>query len=488
MTILLGILSAVMTYRWMLLSTSMMLVVANLGYAMAGVIQSKWLLFFSRLALGLGAGTLSLVRAYFAETYDEALRTSVLAVAAAVQYGGFALFPGVGDLVDLAVAKMNLNLSGLNAYTTPAWLMLFLNAIAVLLLFLFFYDPIVKPLKRFRDLFPFYKPKFPRLPSALLPRSVRRVLGLPLRASNHIEPDSQVELSTFQNHSESPGTTSNDEQSDLDFSSDRTKFNLGLPLSSSSDSPFPDLHDQFTSYPKSDTESETGLSEAEAEQIELDLESPMPTPSKPPSNPARMVQIIWISFLVINFLIRVVLGTIETLGATLYDDVVAKYVVAPATAPSLSSGAFYTILGVVGILIVLALAYFAKQIPDVIAFLASLVSLLLGSLLLTGNLTSMPMAQFVIGTGALYCIGYPLAQSVVVSMFSKIPASARSQSVSMSWIGSAGSVGRIVGPLAAGAIFQSKGSTDTWIFNSVIAAVLLVQALVTLRLMKRLEL
>jgi len=506
-TILLGVLAGLLTYQQMFLGSGIILILAGLMYSLAGAANSKWLLFFARIGQGLGAGSLGIVRAYFAETYDEHSRTRIMAVVAGVQYAGFALFPGVGDLLDIIVSKLGWTLSVLNAYTIPSWVMIILIATSLVMLVFWFKEP--PHLKRFKlkDLVPFYKPWMAK--GGMIGRSIQRAFGF------------------------GPKVVTDMEMVDLDESSQSQLRNLpslspSVPSSSSSSNLQPHLHNfsmqqqqqqqhQFQQGKSSDEddpveildlESQSGLDDAKSDFSSAESSSPVPSSSSsidptqpslslsssqqltpPPSQPKQkftLVTMIWLSFLIINFLIRVVLGTVEVLGATLYDGVTQKYITAPDTTYSTSSGAFYTILGVFGVGVVSALALFAKKIPDQVPFLTSLIALLFGSLVLIGDIATMSLARFSIGAALIYTVGYPLAQSVVVSIFSKIPASARNQAVSMSWIGSAGSIGRILGPIVVGAIYQKSGAAAVFIFNSAVSALIIVISLATLYFMSKL--
>lgn len=58
-------------------------------------------------------------------------------------------------------------------------------------------------------------------------------------------------------------------------------------------------------------------------------------------------------------------------------------------------------------------------------------------------------------------------------MFSKVPGS-NSQGIKMSWIGSAGSLGRILGPIVAGAIFSHQGQSATFVAATVLSILTLL--------------
>lgn len=106
-----------------------------------------------------------------------------------------------------------------------------------------------------------------------------------------------------------------------------------------------------------------------------------------------------------------------------------------------------------------------------------------GNAVLIGSSADMNLLRLSAGVGCLWSVSYPLSQTVITSMFSKVPGS-NSQGIKMSWIGSAGSLGRILGPIAAGAIFSRSGQSATFIAATVLSAVIL---LIPIGLFRRLK-
>lgn len=490
MTVLVGVLGGILTYRKIFIGTGILLIISNFLYVLAGVANSKWLIFVARIGLGLGAGTLGTVRAYFAEAYDEASRTRALAVTAAVQYAGFALFPGVGDFIAFLCTKFGWTARMFDENTAPAWIMLVLSVFSVLMLLWSFHEP---PHKKFElsDLLPIYKPWIYKQ-AGVVSKSIRKAFGLQTSAevardARQFDPhaSSSFELTTFADPS-STDLTHSSESNPAPPSPREVGKEDAASNSSGSYNSADGLVERDTSLDLEEDNTSDG-SGVEDRPHWNDLEAgPAPT-SETSKKTLRMVTYIWIAFLVLNFLIRVALGTVEVLGSQLFDGVTAKYVVPPDVEYTPSSGTFYMILGLVGTGITLIFAIFAKKIDDQFPFFLSLGALFIGSGTLIGQLSSMSLARFTFAMGLIYSVGYPLAQSVVVSMFSKISASQRSQAVSMSWIGSVGSVGRILGPIAVGAIYQKGGAIATFSFNTVITALTLALAIVTVYFMKKLK-
>ena len=523
MTVLVGVLGGILTYRHIFIGTGILLILSNILYAFAGVANSKWLIFVARIGLGLGAGTLGTVRAYFAEAYDEANRTTALAVTAAVQYAGFALFPGVGDLIAFLCDKFGWHKPLFDENTAPAWIMAALSLTSVIALLWSFHEPAHKKFE-LSDLLPIYKPWIYKQ-TRQVGKSIRRAFGLQTSAEVardkiHFDPtaSSTFELTTFSGHGlnstdslppPSPAAPRVPGKEDATNNGNGTN-NGGSSTSNGNshpnndDSEHSDHHhtspynsgDNFSSDENIDLDTtlnhdsdyDDDDDDGPAERRGIDLEAGPPTPTGETSKKTlRLITYIWISFLILNFLIRVALGTVEVLGSQLYEGVTAKYLTPPDTEFNPSSGTFYMILGIVGTGITLIFAIFAKKIDDQIPFFLSLGALFVGSFTLIGKLTTMSLPRFTFALGLIYSVGYPLAQSVVVSMFSKIPASQRSQAVSMSWIGSVGSVGRILGPIAVGAIYHKGGAVTTFIFNTAVTALTLALAIVTVYFMKKIK-
>ncbi|KAM9989630.1 hypothetical protein ACTFIY_005679 [Dictyostelium cf. discoideum] len=157
-------------------------------------------------------------------------------------------------------------------------------------------------------------------------------------------------------------------------------------------------------------------------------------------------------FIMLNFLVRGILGIFETLGTPIYllllddkDDGTAGY--------------YFGGMGVVGIIILLGISYISKKelINDFWILITGVAIIIIGcAVCITSDLG---WVRFTIGSLLIWGFGYPLAQTVIVSMFSKTLSSSvgkASQGTLMGVIGMAGSLGRIVGPLISGMMF-----TDT---------------------------
>jgi len=300
--------------------------------------------------MGIGAGSLSIVRSFFAESSPVVNRTATMSVVAVVQYAGFSLSPAIGS----AISRSNyVNKLGDNFWfdeeTAPSFVLAIVNLAVAFVAYKLLMEPA----------------------------------------------DVLETITTYQSSIRVNATTT---QRD-----------------SSAPSPAPG---------------------AEAQQIGLSFDR-------------RTVLMLFGGFLLVNFLMRVVLGTMEALGSTLYDAVIEGEQNRTAAAISnnpagmvsmsyLDSGYYYSILGVVGIVFLVSIHYVTKYLRDYFVLMLGLVAVLIGNLILIGTPSassgffSMPLSRFTVGAIIIWSVGYPLAQTVIVSMVSKVPGVHSSQGVKMS--------------------------------------------------------
>jgi len=179
---------------------------------------------------------------------------------------------------------------------------------------------------------------------------------------------------------------------------------------------------------------------------------------------------VWISFFVflaLNFLVRAVLSIVETFGTPIYRKLHpnpnASDTDNSGTTEVASTGYLFAGFGIVGVFVLLSIGAFTKRnVPDFAVLLVGLVSLILGCGLLIGE--NLGFARFIIGVGIIWSFGFPLAQTVIVSMFSK-KLGPGPQGTVMGWIGSVGSCGRIVGPILSGVLYRRFGQSSIFVFG-----------------------
>lgn len=170
---------------------------------------------------------------------------------------------------------------------------------------------------------------------------------------------------------------------------------------------------------------------------------------------------------------RLVLGIIETVATPVYiqlnNDKPGKDV---------EAGFVFGGMGLVGMAVLFLISYLSKHVEDLIILVVGLATMVLGSGLMVGG--SLNLVRFIFGCGLIWCIGYPLSQTIIVSMFSKMLGS-KPQGTWMGWIGAMGSLGRIVGPVVSGFLLHNFGQSETFIFGTAISALSLAVSMLLLR-------
>ncbi|EGG16389.1 hypothetical protein DFA_09420 [Cavenderia fasciculata] len=95
----------------------------SLGRFLSTIIQVIYQLFhLKEFLLGVGAGTLSVVRSYIAEITTVKERTKFVAITGAVQYLGFAITPSIGSTLAY-IPPFNIGVFPINPITSPGWLL-----------------------------------------------------------------------------------------------------------------------------------------------------------------------------------------------------------------------------------------------------------------------------------------------------------------------------------------------------------------------------
>jgi ceroid-lipofuscinosis MFS transporter 7 len=188
----------------------------------------------------------------------------------------------------------------------------------------------------------------------------------------------------------------------------------------------------------------------------------------PPRRSFEMIKAFGV-FLTLNLLVRLVLGILETLGTPMYIAVWNN-----DESKANEAGFVFAGMGLIGVGVLFFISYISKFISDFIVLVVGLVTLTLGCGLLIGNHLS--LARFLIGAGLIWCIGFPLAQTIIVSMFSKMLGK-QAQGTWMGWIGAMGSLGRIVGPIGAGYLYDHFGQAYAMGFGAAMSLISLITVL-----------
>mmetsp|Transcript_11101 Transcript_11101/g.28070 ORF Transcript_11101/g.28070 Transcript_11101/m.28070 type:complete len:439 (+) Transcript_11101:1-1317(+) len=163
-------------------------------------------------------------------------------------------------------------------------------------------------------------------------------------------------------------------------------------------------------------------------------------------------------FILLNFTVRAVLATLETLStyviSYLYTGSSDEKVWRARGAP-FQVALTFTLIGIGGLVIFGGVYYLSGHAKDRTSLLIGLSSILTGLCLTLdfndgkGLEHEMSLARFEAGLALVWALGYPLSQTVVVSALSKVLTSEQ-QGIWMGNLASAGSAGRIIAPTLAG--------------------------------------
>jgi MFS family permease len=110
----------------------------NALYALADVAGSRWLIFFGRMLVGMGAANSTLTMSYITRTTDKATRTRAIATVNGIGLLGIVLGPALNLFIDFDVALGPLRL---DRYTNPGWLMFVLLGVIWAIMSVTFIEP-----------------------------------------------------------------------------------------------------------------------------------------------------------------------------------------------------------------------------------------------------------------------------------------------------------------------------------------------------------
>ena len=113
------------------------------------------------------------------------------------------------------------------------------------------------------------------------------------------------------------------------------------------------------------------------------------------------------------------------------------------------------VFGLLGLTFFVLIDFLKGKVKESHMLIASFLCISVGSLLLVNwdpdDHRPISIIEFFAGAFFIWSVGSPIAQTVIISTFSKILGS-QPQGTMMGWIGSAGSIGRIVFPIFAGVV------------------------------------
>ena len=172
------------------------------------------------------------------------------------------------------------------------------------------------------------------------------------------------------------------------------------------------------------------------------------------------------AFIFLNFAVRAVLATLETLATP-----IIAYLLTGSTNPTdwANTGALtfvshlFTALGVLGLINFAVLFFVSRKVPLRVLLACGTAITLAGSICMLdlgdgqGRVREISLTRFEAGLGVAWALGYPVTQTVVVSALSKV-LTREQQGLWMGNLAAAGSAGRIMAPLLAGFLYTELES------------------------------
>eukprot|EP01087_Luapelamoeba_hula_P017076 TRINITY_DN5350_c0_g1_i1.p1 TRINITY_DN5350_c0_g1~~TRINITY_DN5350_c0_g1_i1.p1 ORF type:complete len:438 (+),score=64.20 TRINITY_DN5350_c0_g1_i1:213-1526(+) len=368
-----------------------LIAIGSLVYAFAAPFDSLILLHSSRFVVGTMSASIAPCRAHIAAWTDKSERLRYLGYLGAAQYVGFAVAPGLASPFGLI--------------DTQVWFMP-INQLTLPGIFLFFGALVFVPV-------------------LYLMLSKRQPASETLENHVSLEPHQAALDDAI------------DGDSDDDKYSDATQMTLlGRQSTTTTITTVPINDKSYTPVVESDIESPTNDVEAEEPLSE------------------RLVLLGLGTYIVLNFLARGLLATLETFVAPIFislredDDNVADV------------GEFLLALGLFGLVFFFAIGYLNRLCKEQTLLVISFVFIAVGSVLLSladPDLLSLskdsliPFSLFVAGCTLFWSIGSPICQTVIISSYSTLLGSAP-QGTMMGWIAFAASLGRITLPMSVAAL------------------------------------
>ncbi|KAN0029714.1 hypothetical protein ACTA71_007850 [Dictyostelium dimigraforme] len=407
----------------------------------------------SRAVLGFGAGTLSVGRSFITDVTDLAERTSLISLSAAVQFLGYAVSPIVGSFLSFLPA-FKIGTVKIDYLTSPGWFLGFQNFLLLLIILYFFKNP--KPVEVVKKSNGFENSGGNNSSNNLGSITKGMEEQYLSASSNSIRPLNSFEDDNDGNTGVADGNIFGGVDDDDVLSSENTIMEMNNGSGSAST-----LNEE--------KEKEKEIKENIYKIILKD----------------KRALFSLIIFILLNFFIRAVLGIYETLGTPLYDSLNSDSAVTDLSTDSITSssgmssssngeqidsgsGYFFGGLGFVGIFFLLLISWASKKeiIHDYWIYNFGNICVAVGCYIsMVHHLT---WTRYMLSYLFVYGIGFPISQTVIVSIFSKVLSNTignASQGLLISIITSAGSLGRVVGPLFCSALYSDKKGDQLPIFS-----------------------
>ena len=498
-----GALADVWCTRSVLLLSTAGCILGNFLFCFAGTVSSKYVLLLSRMLTGFGTGMLSVARTHVSLTTPGEERTLWMSWLGIVQFVGFAITPVVGN-VNLTV---DLKFMLLNNFTFATLLLCLLEVCLFLCLLLFM-----------------SKRSAGDMPASNITDST---IAIPTTCGNDRESESvyyqiqddSVHHVDFQNH-----LANGAEEKEIVYLEDELSHGVresGQASQCSSMQVEPHVHPQKlcpfsggNDIQRSNTlhrcreldsmeERDVPIVDemiAARQVLEQNCGRPSETfrgalsPVGDPAQPvlasftgvtpaARSCSCLsrWILFtresyvplifVLLNFSGRGILSVAETYGAMIYDDI-------GASDTSVNASTFFLIMGCIGLLVFLCMNKLIKYVEETSLLILAFISMGIGfGVIVDFDGYDIDIYDFSAGMTLIWVLGTPISQTLSVSMLSKHFNQQLKDGITPTkgigfWMGlvtASGSVGRIMFPLVAGALYGSFGVSSAALFTSLTA-------------------
>ncbi|KAN0040860.1 hypothetical protein ACTFIV_003396 [Dictyostelium citrinum] len=423
-TIVLGYFSKFDTYKNIFNISMILCMIGSLWYSFSYMDQGndslgQASLVISRFILGFGAGTLSTSRSFLADITIPSERTTWIALSSALQFLGFAVSPIIGSLLSY-IPPFSIGEIKIDSITSPGWFLTFQNFTLLLIIIFYFQNPTLNQLA--------------------------------CNNRNIVNSSSDLNLNKKNNKSGSNNNSDN-EQDDFDYEIESSSLK-----SSDSSKQLLNINQQSSS---NNNNNNTNQEQNQQSIYRILFNN-------------KRIFINLIIFIILNFFIRAILGIYETLGSTFYSKLDT------GVNSSTNSGYFFGGMGFLGIILLLVISWLCKK-----DWLHDYWILCFGNLIISVGCFATMVHQltwirFVIGYICVWGIGFTLAQTVVVSMFSKVLSNTignASQGTLIGIITASGSLGRVIGPLFSGLLYNENDLLPLFSFSFTLSLILIFSSI-----------
>ncbi|KAN0040509.1 hypothetical protein ACTA71_008846 [Dictyostelium dimigraforme] len=446
-TIVLGYFSKFDTYKSIFNISMVLCIFGSLWYSFSYIDQGNDFigqssLVISRFVLGFGAGTLSTARSFLADITIPSERTTWIALSSALQFLGFAVSPIIGSLLSY-IPPFFIGEIKVDSITSPGWFLTFQNFILLLIIIFYFKNPTLNQLACNNN-------NIVNSSSDLNKNKKNNKSGSNNNSDNE-QDDYDFEISNLNNNNYNNNNINNNNGNCEECINDEIE---GSSLKSSDSAP-------LLGQPSNNSQQQQQQQQQQQSIYRILYNN-------------KRIFINLIIFIILNFFIRAILGIYETLGSTLYSKMDTS------VNSSTNSGYFFGGMGFLGIILLLVISWLCKK-----EWLHDYWILCFGNLIITIGCFATMVHQltwnrFVIGYICIWGIGFTLAQTVVVSMFSKVLSNTignASQGTLIGIITASGSLGRVIGPLFSGLLYNENDLLPLFSFAFTLSIILLFSSI-----------